>query len=179
MIEQTKWIERKFNFDFPVGLAPVIIERLRGALPRVESATAGLSREILVARLDDKWSIQEQIGHLHDLDALHEGRIDDFLAGKPELRPADMTNAKSEQASHNDKSYREVVENFRRSREAFLERIEDLDAKDFERVSIHPRLKKEVRLVDILYFVAEHDDHHISMIRNLIKRLSLIKSQMR
>ncbi len=33
---QTKWIERHFNFDFPVGMMPVIIERLRGTPSRIE-----------------------------------------------------------------------------------------------------------------------------------------------
>ncbi|MGB5107324.1 MAG: DinB family protein [Candidatus Zixiibacteriota bacterium] len=172
MIEQTKWIERKFNFDFPVALAPVILERIRGAVPRIEAVTSGLPSELLITQTDGKWSIQEQIGHLHDLDALHDGRIDDYLAGKSELRAADMANAKSKAAGHNDLSYSEVLDGLRRSRIAFIDRVEELDTKDFERIALHPRLQKQMRLVDMLLFVAEHDDHHISMMRNILKRLS-------
>jgi hypothetical protein len=27
--------------------------------------------------------------------------------------------------------------------------------------SLHPRLKIPVRIIDLVYFVAEHDDHHL------------------
>jgi hypothetical protein len=32
----------------------------------------------------------------------------------------------------------------------------------------HPRLKRLMRLVDHLYFVAEHDDHHLARIWELV-----------
>jgi hypothetical protein len=33
---------------------------------------------------------------------------------------------------------------------------------------MHPRLKQPMRLVDHLFFVAEHDDHHLALIRELL-----------
>ena len=36
MIKKTPWIERKFNFDFPVTHFPFIMERLRGAVMHSE-----------------------------------------------------------------------------------------------------------------------------------------------
>jgi hypothetical protein len=33
---------------------------------------------------------------------------------------------------------------------------------------LHPRLKEPMRLVDHLFFVAEHDDHHLAWIWKLI-----------
>jgi hypothetical protein len=38
----------------------------------------------------------------------------------------------------------------------------------FARAIPHPRLKTPMRLVDHLYFVAEHDDHHLARIRELL-----------
>ena len=35
---------------------------------------------------------------------------------------------------------------------------------------LHPRLKQPMRLVDHLYFVAEHDDHHLAKIWEMISR---------
>jgi len=35
--------------------------------------------------------------------------------------------------------------------------------------SLHPRLKTPMRIVDLAYFVAEHDDHHIAAIREILK----------
>jgi len=37
-------------------------------------------------------------------------------------------------------------------------------------MSVHPRLQQPMRLVDSLYFVAEHDDHHIAKISGLLRR---------
>lgn len=172
MIAQTKWIERKFSFDFPVGMAPVIVERLRGAPARIELYVAGVPREILIARVSEKWSIQEHVGHLIDLDELHDDRIGDFLAGKLELRAADITNARTSSAGHNGRDIRELATEFRKQRSRFISRVEDLKESDFERISLHPRLKLPMRLVDMLYFVAEHDDHHFSVMRNNLKQLS-------
>src|SRR5687768_15243098 len=98
-MDRTKWTERKFTFDFPDGWIFNIIERLKGTTARLYWITATLSEEELTARPNGKWSIKEHIGHLTDLEELHEGRIDDFLARKEILRAADMSNAKTESAN--------------------------------------------------------------------------------
>jgi len=49
-----------------------------------------------------------------------------------------------------------------------LRRVEELDASLYARSIPHPRLKVPMRLVDHLYFVAEHDDHHLARIEELI-----------
>jgi hypothetical protein len=46
--------------------------------------------------------------------------------------------------------------------------VEELDASLFTRAIPHPRLKTPMRLVDHLYFVAEHDDHHLARIWELV-----------
>jgi hypothetical protein len=33
----------------------------------------------------------------------------------------------------------------------------------------HPRLKAPMRAIDHLYFVAEHDDHHLAMIEEFLR----------
>jgi hypothetical protein len=40
----------------------------------------------------------------------------------------------------------------------------------FARSMLHPRLKKPMRLVDHLHFAAEHDDHHLAKIWDLITK---------
>jgi hypothetical protein len=49
-----------------------------------------------------------------------------------------------------------------------MNRVEKVDLADLARVLPHPRLKTQMRLVDHLYFVAEHDDHHLAHIWKLI-----------
>jgi len=34
---------------------------------------------------------------------------------------------------------------------------------------LHPRLRTPMRLLDHLHFVAEHDDHHLAKIRELMR----------
>jgi hypothetical protein len=49
-----------------------------------------------------------------------------------------------------------------------VDRVAGLDAALFARSIPHPRLKTPMRLVDHLYFVAEHDDHHLARIWELL-----------
>ncbi len=48
MIRQTPWLEPSFNFDFPAGLYPCLLERLRGTPARVEEMVYGID-ELLYA----------------------------------------------------------------------------------------------------------------------------------
>jgi hypothetical protein len=172
MITQTPWIERIFHFEFPVGYFPVFLERLRGTAPRLEAMTRSLAPQVLSSRLEGKWSILEQIGHLSDLDELHDGRVDDFLENKPVLRAADMQNKMTEAANHNARSLEEILLGFRSRRGDFVDRLAGIDESLASRSALHPRLKQAMRLVDMVFFVAEHDDHHIARIRELITRQS-------
>lgn len=161
------WFERKFSFDFPVGVYPDIIERLRGTPARVEELVRGLAAEVLTRRPGDAWSIQENIGHLTNLEVLMAGRIDDFLSGFPVLRAADLTNRMTHEAGHNGRSIGEVLAEFRATRAETVERLEGLGDADFGRVSRHPRLDTPMRLVDSMYFHASHDDYHLARVSEL------------
>ncbi|MBK9982265.1 MAG: DinB family protein [Saprospiraceae bacterium] len=168
-MQRTLWTDRKFNFDFPVGLFPNIIERLRGTPARLKEMTSTLTEKEAEYKPGNKWSIKEQIGHLGDLEALHEGRINDFLLRKESLRPADMTNAATNTAKHNTSSLADLIHNFASKRIIFVSRLEQLSDEIHEVKSLHPRLKVLMRPVDIAYFTSEHDDHHLTSIRELMK----------
>lgn len=75
MITQTPWFDRKFDFNFPAGLFPIIVERLSGAIPRLEALVRNVPEEQLILKKDGKWSVKEVIGHLYDLEELWQGRI--------------------------------------------------------------------------------------------------------
>lgn len=168
-MERTKWVERKFTFDFPEGWIYNIIERLSGSPARIREMTIRLSNEQAIQKLDGKWSIKEHIGHLHDLEALHDGRLDDFMAGKEILRAADMTNALTYASNHNDRSLDTLIQMFTNSRTAFITKIESLDDVTQMRKAMHPRLQMMMRPIDVAYFTAEHDDHHLASIREILR----------
>jgi hypothetical protein len=164
-MDHTPWVERSFNFDFPVTHFPFIAERLRGTVPRIEELIAGLNEVQLSGRKDGKWSLKEHIGHLTDLEELHEARIDDFMNKAEVLRAADMSNKKTEAAHHNDVAVQVLLENFRDAREHFIKRLCENNPL-LANSALHPRLKKQMRMVDMAFFVAEHDDHHLVLMRN-------------
>lgn len=166
-MDHLKWIEREFDFDIPIGLFPRILERLRGTPARLEEMVRSYPPNILTINVNGGWSIQEHIGHLLDLDELHEARIDDFLAGATLLRPADMQNRKTFDANHNANSIETLLRSFRAARHHFVQRLEALDDSVMARSAIHPRLQKPMRLIDMALFVAEHDDHHAAVITRL------------
>jgi uncharacterized damage-inducible protein DinB len=170
MIEQTPWFERKFDLNFPVGLFPVIVERLRGTAPRIEHIVKNKSEERLSQKIDGAWSVKEQVGHLYDLEQLWYGRIEDFLAREKTLRAADLRNTKTHEANHNQKNLRQLLITFSDARNTLIQKVENLDEATASLTSLHPRLQTPMRLIDSLFFVTEHDDHHLAKIRELLRR---------
>jgi uncharacterized damage-inducible protein DinB len=163
------WFERKFEFSFPVELLPNLSARLRGTPARLEETLRGRSNEILIAKPLDHWSAQEHAGHLLDLEPLWLARLSDYVEARDRLTAADLTNRKTHEANHNARRLEKILTEFRAAREKLLRRVDDLDAALFDRVMTHPRLEKPMRLVDHLYFVAEHDDHHLAIIWELLE----------
>ncbi len=101
MPNRVPWTERTFSFDGPVDVYPEFLERLRGTPVRAEELARSVPPALLTRRDGDTWSIQENIGHLADLEDLFRGRLDEILAGAETLRPADMNNKRTHAADHN------------------------------------------------------------------------------
>ena len=163
------WFERKFEFTFPVELYPNLCARLRGTPARLEELVRGVSHDVMIRKPGDKWSPQEHVGHLLDLESLWLARIDDFLVDGDELTPADLRNRKTHEANHNSQPIETILDQFRRARRELVGRVESLDPSMISRTKLHPRLKQPMRLVDHLFFAAEHDDHHLAVIWELIR----------
>ena len=168
MSQMTIWFERRFDFSFPVELRPNLCARLRGTPARLEEVLADRSHQILTWKAQEKWSAQEHAGHLLDLEPLWLARVNDYVASSDQLTPTDLSNRKTDDANHNARPLKQILAEFRAARGLLLQRVEDLDPSLFARAIPHPRLKTPMRLVDHLYFVAEHDDHHLARIWELI-----------
>ena len=162
------WFERTFEFTCPIEQYPCLCVRLCGTPARLEEMLRDVSRDVLLSKPGGKWSAQEHAGHLVDLESLWMSRVDDFLAGGDRLTVADLSNRKTHEADHNARLLTEILKEFRAARFRLVDRVETLQAADFGRSALHPRLKQPMRLVDHLYFVAEHDDHHLATIKELI-----------
>ena len=168
MSQVAAWFERKFEFTFPPERYLTLCVRLRGTAARLEELLCGVPRTALVAKPGDKWSAQEHAGHLADLEPLWMARVKDFLADGGTLTAADLSNRKTNEANHNTRELQNILAEFRSARLRMVEFAESLDAACFGRTKPHPRLQQPMRLVDHLYFVAEHDDHHLARIREML-----------
>jgi DinB family protein len=168
MIRPGMWFNREFSFSLPLGIYPSVVERLRGTPTRLEDRVRGLPHELLTRRDGDKWSIQEHVGHLLDLGSLDLARLDDFEANRDTLRAADLKNRKTYEANHNARSIESILAEFRAERAEFVRRLEIYDEAFVARRALHPRLKAMMRVIDFAYFVAEHDDHHLARITELL-----------
>ncbi len=162
------WFECKFDFSFPVDLHPNLCARLRGTPARLEDVLRERSNEILIRKPQEKWSAQEHAGHLLDLEPLWLARVDDYAAGSAQLTVTDLQNRKTDEANYNARPLEQILTQFRAARERLLHRVDQKDATLLARSIPHPRLKTPMRLVDHLYFVAEHDDHHLARIWELL-----------
>jgi uncharacterized damage-inducible protein DinB len=169
MSEVPVWYERKFEFTFPVELYPNLCVRLRGTPARLEEMVRDVSSERLTRKPDGKWSMQEHAGHLVDLEPLWLARVEDFAKGGDTLTVTDLSNRGTDEANYNACELKDVLARFRSARMSMVDRVEGIEAEQFKHTMLHPRLKQPMRLVDHLFFVAEHDDHHLARIWEMIR----------
>ena len=164
-----RWFDRRFELGLPVTAFGAILGRLRSTPDRVDAAVKGSGRAALTRRAGDAWSAQENVGHLLDLESLWEKRLDDFDAGTSVLEPADLENRKTHGANHNERQIDDLLREFRIVRTRIVRRLEMMTQTELSRVALHPRLQQPMSVVDLAYFVAEHDDHHLATIAELLK----------
>lgn len=167
MTPPRRWFDRKFELGLGPEAAPELLERLRRTPERLADAVRGLATDLLTRQHEGKWSIQENAGHLLDLEPLWDQRLDDYDAGAAELHPADLENRKTHQAAHNERPISDILADFSAFRGRIVERLARMSPTGFARTALHPRLQQPMSVVDLCFFVAEHDDHHLRTIDEL------------
>jgi len=96
-------------------------------------------------------------------------RVEDFVASKSVLSVTDLSNRPTDEAKYNARPLPEILTAFRAARLRLVDQAEEFAAEMFTKTVLHPRLQQPMRLVDHLYFVAEHDDHHLARMWELIR----------
>lgn len=161
---RTPWFTRTFPALEDNGLLPGILERLDGTPHRLRAMLAGIDRS---SKAEAGWSLGQELGHLDDLEPLWLQRAADIIEGRPDLTVADLSNRKTHEADHDGLPLSAHIDRFEQSRRAFVSRLRAASGDDLERASKHPRLGTPMRLIDLAFFVAEHDDHHLARLREL------------
>jgi len=164
----TPWVERKFAPIIDSGRLATIIERLDGTEYRLIGKLADDEGPDLTNKIGNKWSIMEEIGHLFTLEPLWIARVKELIAGKETLRAADMTNKATNKGNFNSHDLEDLLDEFGERREELLSLLRKVKSEDLEKKSLHPRLGRPMSIVDLAYFVAEHDDHHLAKISEML-----------
>jgi hypothetical protein len=166
-MKTTPWFEREFKFGLAPGMLPFFLERLSFTPLRIEQKVRGVSDQILSEKLDGKWSVKQNIGHLGEVDEIAMKRIEEMLSGIPTLSPAVFEPRKD----YNKQPVAEVIGYFNSNRKKNIELYQSLSEIDLVKSSVHPRLKVNMNPVDLAYFDAEHDDHHLVRINEILNTI--------
>lgn len=169
MIARRNWFDRKFELGLPPENLPEIVERLRGTPARIEERIKDIRRDLLTRRVGPEWSIQENIGHLLDLEPLWYVRMDELRSGAGVLTAADLQNTKTHEARHNERTISDILQELRKARLDIVQKLEGMNEHELRRSALHPRLKQLMNVVDLAFFVAEHDDHHLATISGILR----------
>lgn len=166
-MKRTMWFERTFTFGLSIGMLPFYLERLSGTYARLRDKVQGYPEDALSLQLHDKWSVKQNIGHLGEVDRIAIRRIEEMINGVSPMSPAVVQAS----ANYNQQPVEDVLTWFRVGREDNLSRYQSLGEEELKRTSLHPRLKVWMSPVDLAWFDAEHDDHHLVTIQELLNEL--------
>ncbi len=158
------WFDRKMTFGLPPEMLPFYLERLSGTAVRIEQKVKALDDKFICERFDNKWSIKQHIGHLAEVDKINNKRIDEMIAGA-----AVLSAAVFEPQDYNPWPVEKVIAYFREGREKNIAKYTSLPETDLSKSSLHPRLKIQTNPIDLAWFDAEHDDHHLVKINEIIQ----------
>jgi uncharacterized damage-inducible protein DinB len=161
------WFDRRFDFTFDADYE-AIRSRLEFAPGEIRHALLRVPEEVMIYQPDGKWSIKEHVGHLSVLEPLWRTRIDEITASKPVLTPADLGNRATAEAGFIGQEMVSLLGKLDKERDETLALLDGLQPSDREKSSLHPRLNQQMRIVDLAFFVAEHDQHHLAVIRRII-----------
>ena len=157
------WFERNLKFGYAPEMLPFFLERLHGTIIRLDEKVRGIDDKILSRKLEGKWSIKENIGHLAEVDGIGNKRIDEMTSGVAIMSPAVF-----EPKDYNPWPIEKIIDFFKKNRFSNLKKYKTLSAEQLKKSSLHPRLKVQMTPVDLAWFDAEHDDHHLVKINEIL-----------
>jgi hypothetical protein len=163
-MRELPWFERYLVFGKPKEMLPYFLDRLEGTICRIQEKVKGISEEILTAQHNGKWSVKQNIGHLAEVDEIANKRMDEMVAGISPMSPAVF----EPRVDYNQMPVQVVVDYFAKTRKENILKYQRLTEDELMKASLHPRLKVMMTPVDLAWFDAEHDDHHLVKINFIL-----------
>lgn len=161
------WADQKF--DFPTSPSEMEAQLLHlSTFPSQLSITLeSIPHDKFTVRHDEKWSIQEHLGHLLDLEELPSVRVQEILEEQPILSPADMTNRKTWERNYNEENMYDLCERFMARRAELVEQFRSVPEDQLLNRGFHLRLGRHMSILDLAYFHCQHDRYHHEVIMYL------------
>ncbi|MDH4069918.1 MAG: DinB family protein [Ignavibacteria bacterium] len=162
------WAKRQFRFGHPAWMLMDFVERLQGTIDRIGPLVHRIDEAAAHRIHEGTWSIAQNIGHLGDVEDLWQERLEDLRRRRDVYTPADPVRFQKTAERHSGRPLGEIIAEFNQKRKALIGAMsgasEELQSAD----AFHERLQCRMRLVDCAQFYAEHDDHHLLRIRQLV-----------
>ncbi len=172
MTKRQPWFQGEFSRGLPAHLLAVIVERLRGTPARLADRLGRLSGDVLTLCSGDTWSIQENVGHLVDLESLWHQRFLDLACAASNSRKRTSPIAGPPKQITMHAQLQSLLSEFRQARAKLVRELETFPDEMMGFTALHPRLKSPMNVVDKAFFVAEHDDYHLARISELLREAS-------
>ena len=160
----TLWAEQNFSFPEALEERDGFLHHLTSFPSQCAIMIKEIPDEKYTVRHDGKWSIQEHLGHLLDLEELPATRIQEILDGKETLTPADMENRATWDANYNDQNLLEICERFIQRRRQLVDQFNSVPDDQWLNSGFHERLQRNMSVLDLAYFQCKHDQYHYDMI---------------
>ena len=162
------WNDRTFVFGHKAEEFPLALDRLSATHVRMADMVKNVPDDLLSVKPGGKWSVKEHVGHLLIMESLWIARLDDLVMQRETMRPWNGTNADTDEANFNRQQMSKILSEFKTVRSAMVGYMRTLESEATSLTAWHERLNSRLNLVDHMWFIAEHDDHHLASIRLLI-----------
>jgi len=169
-----RWFDRQFDSNTGSEYFDEFLQRLEHFPAVLYQLLKSCPKEVSIHKMGDKWSVNENIGHLILLEDLWRIRFRDIKEGKPDISPANLNNTSTDESSFNNMLVEELIKKLASEREKTIVMLQKLSEEDLLKTSIHPRLQQPMNVIDLMDFVAEHDLHHLNAIQSIIGRMETI-----
>lgn len=171
-MKRIKWKRREFNFEAIEHNKQDLLRRLLGTEGRIRKLLNRVPEVEMELQFEGAWSIKKNIGHLMLLDQLHKIRLDELRAGKNVLTSADKKNSDTDTTDFDSVKIGKLLTDLEKGRNDLVAAFSALSETELQQKAIHPRLDQQMGALDLAYFIAEHDDHHITTIDLIIESLN-------
>ena len=146
------------------------IEAAEKSPKEIAAAVSGLAPAVLGYKpAPGKWSIQEILGHLADVEIIYAHRLRQMLADKePVIAPIDQ-DAWARNLGYLETPAPELVALYGLNRHHNVRLLKRLKPEDLARTAFHPEIQRNVTVADLVGRMSTHGANHLEQIERLKK----------